>query len=184
MQTLPLSRLRRAGKFLSDQGFPSHDRRRVTTWAILAAHAAQPSTHWDAQANARKLLKADVPEKAGIHDLHPCVHLGEKAALRWLVSGERLASLGSFRPGCLSHGTEYSACTPERAYGVLLDGVWIHDLLEDSLRLRPAPPVTVTEDSAEELPAPEPDEARPPNVLVAMARRLAGAISRGRYRWK
>ena len=150
MQTLPLARLRKAGQFLSDHGFPSHDRRRVTTWAILAAHAAQPSTHLDAQANARKLLKADVPEKAGIHDLHPCVHLGENAARRWWVGGERLASLGSLQPGCLSHGTEYSACTPECAYGVLLDGVWIHDLLEDSHQQRPAPPVTAAQDSVEE----------------------------------
>ena len=121
--------MRRAATFIEDNGFPRPGRNRMTTWAILIAHAAQASGHWQAQANAQRFLDAERVDKQ-LHDYHPCIVLGVPATRRYFIDKGYISSLNPFRPCCMSHNSNYELCNPECVYGVKLGIDRIHELLD------------------------------------------------------
>lgn len=132
-----LARLSRTAGFIERNGRPRPSKNQITTWVILVAHAAEPSNHWRAQANAQKLLDAAGIDKE-LADYHPCIVLGVPAARKYFVDKGYLRVLAPFRPVCVAHGERYPDCSPDCTYGVKLGERWVHELV-DSTSFTPAP---------------------------------------------
>ena len=130
-----LEQLGRVATFIGDHGFHRPGLKRITTWAILIAHAAQPSNHWHAQANAQRLLDAEGVDKQ-LRGHHPCIVLGVPATRRYFIDKGYLDGLAPFSPCCVNHDSNYELCHPECVYGVKLGHDWIHELVDSGVEAR------------------------------------------------
>lgn len=95
---MDIEQMQTVGQYLLDQGFDRRGKRSITTWAILAAHAAVPCSHEVAQQRARLLLATEAPDTPVIKGKHPRVHLGLQAS-RYYFLGPRFPLSSLRNPG-------------------------------------------------------------------------------------
>ena len=124
-----LEHLYRVATFLAAHGQPKPAKTRITTWAILVAHASEPSDHMAAQTNAQKLIDAEGIDRT-LKGNHPCLVLGVPAARRYFVDQGYLRTLEPFHPSCVTHHESYVDCSPACTYGIRLGGDWVHELVD------------------------------------------------------
>jgi hypothetical protein len=125
-----IEQMQAVGQYLLDQGFDRRGKQRMTTWAILSAHAAEPCTHDVAQQRARLLLATEAPDKPVIKGKHPRIQLGLQASRDYFLGPKQmLRTLAPFAPRCVTHKFDYNRCDPNCEYGVSEGGRWVHEAL-------------------------------------------------------
>ena len=134
MNSEVLARIRQAYSLIqsnrSPEGFPRDITRSGRVTAILAAHAAYPTTHKNAQGYAQ-LLVDDLGINTVLKNIHPCIVLGIAAAYKYIVVEGRIDKIfGPFRPACIVHEEHYLRCHPGCEYGVKLEDKWVHGILD------------------------------------------------------
>jgi len=133
MNSEVLARIRQAYSLIQSnrslEGFPRDITRSGRVAAILAAHAAYPTSHKNAQGYAQ-LLVDDLGINTVLKNIHPCIVLGIPAAYKYIVLEGRIDKIfGPFRPACIVHKEHYVRCHPECEYGVKLEDKWVHEIL-------------------------------------------------------